>query len=47
MYGLTYSKFINGLKKSHINIDRKVLAYIAINKPLTFKALIEKAQSTR
>ena len=46
-YGLTYSNFINGLKKSQINIDRKILAYIAINYPETFKALVEKAQSTR
>ena len=47
LYGLSYSKFINGLKKSKINIDRKILADIAINYPNTFKALIEKAQSTR
>ena len=47
LYGTTYSRFINGLKKSQIDIDRKVLAYIAVNQPKTFKALIEKAQSTR
>ena len=46
-YGMTYSKFINGLKKSQIDIDRKILAYIAINQPETFKALVEKAQSAR
>ena len=44
---MTYSKFINGLKKFNIDIDRKILADIAVNQPSTFKALIEKAQSTR
>ena len=47
LYGMTYSKFINGLKKAQIDIDRKILADIAVNRPMTFKALIEKAQSTR
>ena len=47
LYGMTYSKFIDGLKKSKIDIDRKILADIAVNQPATFKALIEKAQSTR
>ena len=46
-YGMTYSKFINGLKKLQIDIDRKILADIAINQPETFKALVEKAQSAR
>ena len=46
-HGITYSKFINGLKKSKVDIDRKILAYIAVNQPETFKALVEKAQSTR
>ena len=47
LYGITYSKLINGLKKSQIDIDRKILANIAVNYPDTFKALVEKAQSTR
>ena len=47
IYGLTYSKLINGLKKYKIDLDRKVLAYIAVNQPETFKALVEKAQSSR
>jgi len=46
-YGMTYSKFISGLKKSQIDIDRKILANIAVNHPETFKALVEKAQSAR
>ena len=47
LYGITYSNLINGLKKSQIDIDRKILADIAINYPDTFKALVEKAQSAR
>ena len=47
MYGITYSQFINGLKKATIQIDRKVLADLAVNQPETFKALVEKAQSVR
>lgn len=40
--GLTYSKFINGLTKSKINIDRKVLADIAYNNPETFKSIVKR-----
>ena len=47
MYGITYSQFINGLKKATIEIDRKVLAELAVNQPETFKALVEKSQSAR
>ena len=47
MHGLTYSQFINGLKKATIEIDRKVLAELAVNQPETFKLLVEKAQSAR
>jgi len=43
--GLTYSKFINGLLKSKINIDRKVLADLAYNNPETFKSIVKKVQS--
>ena len=43
--GLTYSKFINGLTKSKINIDRKVLADLAYNNPQTFKSIVKKVQS--
>ena len=43
--GLTYSKFINGLAKSKINIDRKVLADIAFNNPETFKSIVKKVQT--
>ena len=47
MHGLTYSQFISGLKKATIEIDRKVLAELAVNQPEFFKALVEKAQSAR
>ena len=47
MHGMTYSQFINGLKKATIEIDRKILAELAVNQPKAFKALVEKAQSTR
>ena len=47
MHGMTYSQFINGLKKGTIEIDRKILAELAVNQPEAFKALVEKAQSTR
>ena len=43
--GLTYSKFINGLNKSKIKMDRKVLADIAYNEPEVFKSIVKKAQS--
>ena len=47
MHGLTYSQFISGLKKSSIEIDRKILADLAVNQPDAFKALVDKAQSAR
>ena len=47
MHGMTYSQFINGLKKAAIQIDRKILAELAVNQPEIFKTLIEKAQSAR
>ena len=47
MYGITYSQFINGLKKATIEIDRKILAELAVNQPEAFKVLVEKAQSAR
>tara|TARA_B100001964_G_scaffold165307_1_gene181531 strand:- start:185 stop:538 length:354 start_codon:yes stop_codon:yes gene_type:complete len=47
LHGITYSQFINGLKKATIEIDRKVLAELAVNQPEIFKALVEKAQSAR
>ena len=43
--GLTYSKFINGLNKCGITIDRKILAEIAYDSPEAFKTIVQKAQS--
>ena len=43
--GWTYSKFINGLNKSGIKLDRKVLAEIAYDNPEAFKTIVKKAQS--
>ena len=44
-HGLTYSQFMNGIKRAGIEIDRKVLSDLAVREPDTFKALAEKAQS--
>ena len=43
--GFTYGQFINGLNKAGIELDRKVLADIAIREPESFKALVQKAQA--
>ena len=43
--GLTYSKFVNGLNKSGIKLDRKILAEIAYDNPEAFKTIVKKAQS--
>jgi len=43
--GMTYSKFINGLKKAQINVNRKVLADVAVKDPEAFKVFVEKAQA--
>lgn len=43
--GITYSRFISGLKKANIELDRKILANLAITDPNTFKAVVDKAKS--
>jgi large subunit ribosomal protein L20 len=43
--GLTYGRFIDGLGKAGIEVDRKVLSDLAIHEPEAFKALVEKAQA--
>ncbi|MCU0667686.1 MAG: 50S ribosomal protein L20 [Patescibacteria group bacterium] len=40
--GTTYSVFINGLKKANIELDRKVLAELAVNEPTAFTAIVKK-----
>ena len=47
MRGLTYSQFIDGLKKAGVTLDRKQLSEIAIHDPSGFDALAEEAKSAR
>ena len=43
-HGLTYGRFINGLGKAGVEIDRKVLADLAVSEPAAFAALVDKAK---
>jgi large subunit ribosomal protein L20 len=43
--GLTYSEFINGMKRAGIELDRKVLADLAVREPEAFKAIVAQAQA--
>jgi large subunit ribosomal protein L20 len=44
LYDLTYSRFIDGLAKAGVTVDRKMLADIAVHEPDAFKALAEQAK---
>jgi large subunit ribosomal protein L20 len=44
-FGLTYSRFIDGLAKAGVEIDRKVLSELAIHEPEAFKVLVEKVKT--
>jgi large subunit ribosomal protein L20 len=44
-HGLTYSRFIDGLGKAGIEVDRKVLSDIAIREPEAFRAIVEQAKA--
>ena len=44
MHGLSYSRFMNGLLKANITLDRKALADIAIHDPAAFGAIAEQAK---
>ena len=44
-HGLTYGRFIDGLNKAGIELDRKVLADIAVHEPATFQSLAEAASA--
>ena len=44
-FDLTYSRFIDGLGKAGITVDRKVLSDLAIREPATFQAIVEKAKA--
>ena len=43
-FGLTYSKFISGLEKAGVDIDRKVLSDLAIREPAAFQVIVEKVK---
>ena len=43
--GMSYSRFMDGLKKAGVELDRKVLSDIAITDPKGFTALVEKAKA--
>lgn len=43
--GINYSRFINGLKKANIDLNRKVLAELAVSDPAAFAAIAEKAKA--
>ena len=44
-FGLTYSRFIDGIGKAGILVDRKVLSDLAIQEPAAFQAIVEKARA--
>ncbi|MEE8443859.1 MAG: 50S ribosomal protein L20 [Alphaproteobacteria bacterium] len=44
LHGMTYSQFMNGLKKAEIALDRKVLAALAVTEPTAFEALVGRAR---
>jgi large subunit ribosomal protein L20 len=44
-FGLTYSRFIDGLARAGVTVDRKVLSELAIHEPAAFQAIVEKAKS--
>ncbi|MCB9930467.1 MAG: 50S ribosomal protein L20 [Alphaproteobacteria bacterium] len=46
-HGMTYSQFMDGIHKAQIEVDRKVLADIAVHEPEAFKALVDQAQAAR
>ena len=43
-HGLTYSQFMNGLKRAEIDLDRKILAELAVNEPAAFESLVGQAR---
>src|SRR4029079_7294884 len=47
LHGLTYGRFISGLGRAGVDVDRKVLADLAVSEPAAFAALVEKAKDTQ
>jgi len=45
LHGLTYSRFVHGLAKANIGLDRRVLAELAISDPAVFGAVVQAARS--
>ena len=45
IHGITYSRFISGLARAGIEVDRKILADLAIAEPAAFKALVDQASA--
>ena len=45
--GMTYNRFINGLKNGGVEVDRKMLAELAVNDPTAFAALVEIAKANQ
>ena len=43
-HGMSYSKFMHGLKQADVQLDRKILADLAVNDPKAFEAVVEVAQ---
>lgn len=43
--GLTYNRFIQGLKAAEVEVDRRMLSELAVNEPAAFKALVEIAKN--
>ena len=44
-HGLTYNRFIQGLKAAGVEVDRRMLAELAVNEPAAFNALVEIAKN--
>jgi large subunit ribosomal protein L20 len=44
-YGLSYNEFMHGLKLAEVELDRKILADLAVNDPAMFAALVDKARA--
>jgi large subunit ribosomal protein L20 len=44
-HGMTYNRFIQGIKAAGVEVDRKILADMAVNDPATFTAMVELAKA--
>jgi len=44
LYGLSYSRLMDALKKAHMELDRKILADLAVSDPETFSKIVEQAK---